>query len=122
MAMAGDDGRNGTALGELLAGEAYRFDVRQAVRLLEQAAQQKARGRHPGQAEPVPLGAGSDPRHEAVRLRGSLTSRFAPSDIEALTPGGPDEPPTLTVTFFGLGGAAGPLPPPLTARVVARNR
>lgn len=111
MAMAGADGRHDGGLTALLAREPYRFDIRQAVRLLELMA--------PGR---VPIGAGSDPQREAVRLRSSLTSSFPPSDIESLTDVGSGERPTLTVTFLGIGGAFGPLPPPLTARVVDRAR
>lgn len=120
--MAGSDGRDGIALDALLSLEPYRFDVRQAVRLLEQGARRQAQSPESEAAAPLPIGTGSDPTREAVRLRGSLTSRFPPSDIESLTPGGPHEPPSLTVTFFGLGGAAGPLPTPLTTRVVVQDR
>jgi type VI secretion system protein ImpH len=119
--MAGTDGRDGTALNARLASEPYRFDVRQAVRLLERAAQQRA-DRQPEQPGPLPVGEGSDPQREAVRLRSSLTSRFPPSDIESLSRTDPGERPTLTVTFLGVGGAFGPLPPPLSSRVVERER
>jgi type VI secretion system protein ImpH len=117
--MAAADGRDGTALSGRLAREPYRFDVRQAVRLLE-----LIRHRHAGQASPetVPVGAGSDPRLEAVRFRSSLASRFPASEIESLTPPGQDGRPALTVTFLGVGGAFGPLPPPLTSRVLERER
>jgi type VI secretion system protein ImpH len=109
--MASANGRHGSSLIEALYGAPYGFDVRQAVRLLETLA--------PGS---VPLAAGSDSRREAVRLRGSLTSNFPPSDIESLKPARGDERAEMTVTFMGLAGAFGPLPPPLTARVVARAR
>jgi type VI secretion system protein ImpH len=111
--MAGTNGRRETTLGELLDSEPYRFDARQAVRLLEQ--------RRPDR---VPVGVGSDPGREAVRLRGSLTSSFPPSDVESLTTmtAEPGERPTLTAAFMSIGGAFGPLPPPLTTRVVERER
>jgi type VI secretion system protein ImpH len=109
--MASANGRHDSPLIEALYGAPYGFDVRQAVRLLETLA--------PGS---VSLAAGSDPRREAVRLRGSLTSSFPPSDIESLRPAHGDGRPEMTVTFMGLAGAFGPLPPPLTARVVARAR
>jgi len=109
--MAGTDGRRDLALSARLAREPYRFDLRQAVRLLELVSP-----RH------VPLGAGSDPRREAVSLRGSLSSSFPASDIEALSPGTAETRPEMTATFLGLGGAFGPLPPPLTARVLERVR
>ncbi|WP_114913151.1 type VI secretion system baseplate subunit TssG [Acidibrevibacterium fodinaquatile] len=124
--MAGSDGRDGAALSARLLAEPFRFDVRQAVRLLEWIARRSAEAgdAHASGAVvgPLPLGLGSDPRHEAVRLRGSFTDRFPPSDIEALSRDPADGQPVLTVAFFGLGGALGPLPPPLSARVVARTR
>ena len=120
--MAGSDGRDAIALSARLLREPFRFDIRQAVRLLEQIARRRAQSGDARQAGPVPLGVGSDPRREAVRLRGSFTDRFPPSDIEALDQDQRDDRPALTVTFFGLGGARGPLPPPLSARVVARAR
>ena len=109
--MAGADGRRDPALIEVLRSEPYRFDVRQAVRLLEML-----------DVACVTLGAGSDPEREAVAVRGSLTSSFPPSDIEKLTLTTPDRKAELTVAFMGLAGAFGPLPPPLTARVVERLR
>lgn len=109
--MAGTDGRRGTPLNAVLWSAPYRFDVRQAVRLLEMAA-----------PDHVPIGHGSDPRREALALRNSLGSAFPPSDIETLSVRDSDRKPTLTVTMLGIGGAFGPLPPPLTARVVRHAR
>jgi type VI secretion system protein ImpH len=120
--MAGTDGRGETTLKTLLAQEPYRFDVRQAVRLLELAAHRDAPDQRSGQPDRVPVGDGSDPRRESVRLRSSLSARFPPSDIESLEPAGPDGRPALTVAFLGIGGAFGPLPSPLTNRVLARER
>ena len=120
--MAGSDGRDAVTLSARLLAEPFRFEVRQAVRLLERIAFRRARAGDARRAGPIPLGVGSDPRHEAIRLRGSFTDHFPPSDIEALSADSADERPALTVTFFGLGGARGPLPPPLSARVVARAR
>lgn len=110
--MAGGDGRHDTSLIGRLHRQPYRFDMRQAVRLLEQTAPMNT----------VPVGIGSDPRREAVRLRSSLSSNFPPSEIESLETlnGGPQ--PTMTVTEIGLAGAYGPLPPPLTERVLERER
>lgn len=109
--MAGADGRGNTALGERLAREPYRFDIRQAVHLLERAL-----------PDATPVGEGSDPEREAVRLRSSLTSAFPPSDIEALEWEQGGGSPRLTVTFMGLAGAIGPLPEPLSNRVLERER
>jgi type VI secretion system protein ImpH len=120
--MAAADGRDGAALSGRLARESYRFDIRQAVRLLELAAHRHAASVTPAVAAGVPVGAGSDPRVEALRFRSSLASRFPPSEIESLTPARQYGRPTLTVTFLGLGGAFGPLPPPLSSRVIERER
>ena len=109
--MAGADGRDSPALIETLRREPYRFDVRQAIRLLEAMADGA-----------VPLGAGSDPAREAVRLRASLTRSFPPSDIEALVLPEGEGRAELTATFMGLAGAFGPLPPPLTTHVIERLR
>jgi type VI secretion system protein ImpH len=111
MAMAGTVGRNDPSLSAQLAHAPYRFDIRQAVRLLEHAA--------PGS---VPVGAGSDPRREAVAFRGSLSASFPASGIESLDTDADGGKPTMTVALLGIAGAFGPLPPPLTARLVARER
>lgn len=133
--MAGADGRHRAplravfwrasdiaSLSERLAREPYRFDFRQAVRLLELEAHRQAASVKPEQPDRIPVGEGTDPRRESVQLRGSLTSSFPPSDIELLISAGPDDRPALTATFFGIGGAFGPLPPPLTSHVVERER
>jgi type VI secretion system protein ImpH len=133
MAMAGADGPTDRSLTALLKHEPYRFELRQAVRLLELLAYRRAMHQPFMQPDRVPVGAGSDPRREAVRLRGSLRSSFPSGEIEApgrfqdddtdpANPGGQPDRPTLTATFFGISGGFGPLPPPLTTRVVERDR
>ncbi len=133
MAMAGADGPADRSLIALLAREPYRFELRQAVRLLELLACRTAPHQTGMPPDILPLGAGSDPRREAVRLRGSLRSSFPSGEIEApdrftgedrdpATAEGRPDRPTLTVSFFSLGGGFGPLPPPLTARLVERSR
>jgi type VI secretion system protein ImpH len=109
--MAGTIGQSVPALIERLRAQPQHFDIRQAVRLLEHA--------QPGAAR---LGDGANPGMEALRLRGSLTRSFPPSDIETLlvTQGGRSA--DLTVTFMTLAGAFGPLPPPLSARVIEQAR
>lgn len=128
MAVAGTDGRHDNSLEAILHTEAYRFDLRQAVRLLELMSPSGC----------VPVGAGSDPRREALQLRSSLSSSFPPSDVESLgrkcqaRPASiweewycaypHDSQSVLTVSILGLAGAFGPLPPPLTARVLEQER
>lgn len=75
------------------------FEFRQAVRVLE--------AMNPG-AEP--LGTGTCPGREAVRLCGMLRPVFPPSAVEAVEAGENARPPTLRTLLFGLGGPDGPLP------------
>jgi type VI secretion system protein ImpH len=113
-AMAATGRRGVRPLIELLAAEPYRFDSRQAVRVLEQLL--------PGAA---PVGLGSDPCDEAVSFRSSLGAAFPASDIDRV-----EVPPqhdhqrrsVVTVNFLGLGGAFGPLPVGLTELIVRRAR
>jgi type VI secretion system protein ImpH len=131
--MAGADGPTDRSLTALLKHEPYRFELRQAVRLLELLAYRRAMQQPSMQPDCVSVGVDSDPRREAVRLRGSLRSSFPPGEIEAPSrfqdddadpadPGGQPDRATLTVTFFSISGGFGPLPPPLTSRVVERDR
>src|SRR5271169_5193753 len=112
-------GRRGVRpLIKLLADEPYRFDSRQAIRVLEMIA--------PGR---VPVGLRSDPSDEAVAFRSSLSSAFPASDIDRIEM--PPQPnggwanggrPVVTVNFLGLGGAFGPLPVGLSELVARRAR
>jgi type VI secretion system protein ImpH len=112
--MAATSRRGVRPLIELLAAEPYRFDSRQAVRVLQQLARGAA-----------PVGLGSDPGDEAVSFRSSLGAAFPASDIDRV-----DVPPqhdgarrpVLTVNFLGLGGAFGPLPVGLSELVARRAR
>ena len=83
------------ALIELLEREPHRFDPSQAVRVLEAA--------------------GPNTR---VRFRSSLSLAFPISDIASVQL----QPPVVTVSFLGLGGATGPLPAPFTERIAAAER
>ncbi len=58
----------------------------------------------------MPLGKGTDPRREAVRLSGPLAPLFPPSAISTLTSKDDDGLPQMHVHLFGLGGPDGPLP------------
>jgi type VI secretion system protein ImpH len=113
-AMAATGRRSVRPLIELLAAEPYRFDSRQAVRVLEALA--------PGAA---PLGSRTDPGDEAVAFRSSLGAAFPASDIDrAEIPPQRDrwQRPVVTVNFLGLGGAFGPLPAGLSELVARRAR
>ncbi|MGP0170825.1 type VI secretion system baseplate subunit TssG [Pseudomonas sp. NCHU5208] len=74
------------------------FEFLQALLLLERE-----------RPEATPLGQGSSPEAEAVRLRGPLTPTFAASQVTRLEER-PGESPTLSTAVFGLGGPDGPLP------------
>jgi type VI secretion system protein ImpH len=113
-AMAATGRRSVRPLIELLAAEPYRFDSRQAVRVLGALA--------PGAA---PLGLRTDPCDEAVAFRSSLGAAFPASDIDrAEIPLQRDrrQRPVVTVNFLGLGGAFGPLPAGLSELVARRAR
>lgn len=74
------------------------FEFLQALLLLERE-----------RPDATPLGQGSSPDEEALRLRGPLTPTFAASQVERLEEA-PGQPPVLSTAIFGLGGPDGPLP------------
>lgn len=85
-------------LSQRLRRDPQAFELLQALLVLE---------REQPQAEP--LGSGTSPQAEAVKLRGPLTPMFAISQLEALREE-PGEPLTIDTPIFGLGGPDGPLP------------
>lgn len=103
--------RRDRALIDTLRAEPHRFALLQAVRLAEL-----------NRPQATPLGQGFDPRHEALRLRGTLSQSFAASDVEAWRDGKDDAPPELVSAFLSLGGAFGPLPPPYSELGMERQR
>lgn len=110
--MAAMDRPSRASLIRRLRQETHRFDFHQAVRVLEAAV-----------PEAVPVGQGADPRREVVRFRGSIAAGFPASDLDGLRFDPADgEPPELDVNFLSLGGAFGPLPPPLTELIQDRFR
>lgn len=109
--MAADRRRSTRALIERLGDQPQRFALLQAVRLAEYA-----------RPTAIPLGQGIDPAAEAVRLKASLSRGFPASDVAAWEPGGDGQPPALTSAFLSLGGAFGPLPPPISELALERSR
>lgn len=87
---------------ETLAREPFRFDSRQAVRVLD------ARRRIVGGPE--------------TAFRGSLSLAFPIADLESVRVPAGAAAPVVTVSFLGLGGAGGPLPPPYTEHLNAAVR
>jgi type VI secretion system protein ImpH len=96
----------GASLEEQLRSEPERFELLQAVRLLERAATVAARD--PRCVTPGRLGFAHDPRTEVVSLRAALELAFPVAEIAALD----DKPgkPELSVTMLGLNGVSGVLP------------
>ncbi|MFC3229496.1 type VI secretion system baseplate subunit TssG [Marinibaculum pumilum] len=96
----------------MLREEPYRFELYQAIRLLELMAPERR-----------PVGSSSLVRREAVRFSGSTRLSFPTSDIERLDPSDdPRDPMVMKVTAFTLAGAHGPLPPPYAELVEHRVR
>lgn len=88
---------------ELLSREPHRFDARQAVRVLD--AWRRARAASP------------------ARFRGTTSMTFPIADIEKVAmPEDAAQPPVMTVSYLGIGGAMGPLPVPYTEHLNAGVR
>jgi type VI secretion system protein ImpH len=85
------------SLSERLRAYPQAFELLQALLLLERERPQA-----------TPLGQGSSPDAEALRLRGPLTPLFAASQVSSLEDDG--QRPLLSTPVFGLGGPDGPLP------------
>ncbi|MEP7351885.1 MAG: type VI secretion system baseplate subunit TssG [Acidobacteriota bacterium] len=85
----------------------HAFDFFQAVRLL-------------GVAEPGSpgLGAGEHPSEEFVRFEAQQSLQFPPSSIAWISK--EQNPPRMTVTFFGLTGIQGVLPLYITEHIILR--
>lgn len=110
--MAPSGWRSSRSVAEQLAAEPFRFDLHQAIAVVERL--------HPG-AHPV--GEEINAAGEAVRFRSSLAAGFPASDLAAARPPAPGRPQwELTVNALGLGGAFGPLPRPFTEAVVWQVR
>jgi type VI secretion system protein ImpH len=110
--MAGFGWHKDHALTEQLFAESYRFDFFQAVRLLEAVASPAAG-----------VGEGVRAEQEAVNFRSSLGAAFPASEIDGIRPSSnPHQPPEMTVNFIGIAGAFGPLPRPLSERILDRAR
>ncbi len=101
-------GKNRTAsnpvtLEQSLQEAPYDFEFFQAVRRLECLYADKPR-----------LGQSLKIKDDPIRLAQQPSLKFAPSTLAAYQPGKDDQPPRLSVNFFGLLGPNGPLPLHLT--------
>lgn len=122
-AMGADDGLPVAALIDDLLAHPQRFDLFQAISLLERAA--------PGAR---PLGHG-DGAGEAIRLSGFVSLAFEPSDVRAVTAsdavdgahgadvahGAAQVAYTLSTPVLTLAGANGPLPLPFAEMLLQRR-
>jgi type VI secretion system protein ImpH len=97
---------SGASVAEQLRSEPERFELLQAVRLLERAAVVAARD--PRFEAPGLLGFAHDPRTEVVSLRAAMELAFPVAEIAALDDTG--HKPELSVTHMGLHGVSGVLP------------
>jgi type VI secretion system protein ImpH len=98
------------SVAQLLFAEGWRFELYQAVRLLERMA--------PGS---VPVGEGQEPGREAVRFVSRVGFDFPASEVQGIdladAEGGPVR---MTVNAMGLAGALGPLPAPFSELLMQR--
>jgi type VI secretion system protein ImpH len=101
--MAGTDGKTADSLIEKLAQEPYGFDFFRAVRLLENQRRDLPR-----------VGASQSPAEDPVRFCQNPSLIFAPAALEAWRIDAGAPAPKLFLSFFGLCGPHGPLPPHIT--------
>ena len=94
----------GASVGEQLRSEPERFELLQAVRLLERAAIVAAQAHE----APGRLGFAHDPRTEVLSLRAAMELAFPLSEIATFDDTG--RKPELSVTMLGLNGVSGVLP------------
>ncbi len=99
-------------LEKLLFAQSWRFDFYQAVRLLEML--------HPDRQ---PVGETADAQKESLRFRSAPDLDFPASDVCAVSQNGSDACPIrMEVSFMGLAGHHGVLPPPYTELIQERVR
>lgn len=108
--MAGHGWGTSGSVARLLFAEGWRFELHQAVRLLERMAR-----------EAVPVGEGTEPEREAVRFSSRVGFDFPASEVhEVALPAVSGEPARMTVNVLGLAGALGPLPAPFSELLLER--
>ncbi len=95
---------------ERLQSQPHRFDLFQAISLLERMAPERL---------DLGTGVGHD---ESAKLCGNVSFAFAPSDVVSVRPQTAGDPrPTLTSAAMSLAGADGPLPVPFTEMLLQRR-
>lgn len=93
---------------DILFDEPHRFDLMQALSILERSS-----------PHAVSLGLGIDPELEAVRLEQDASLAFPASDVSGLRTG-TDDRPILRTPVFGMSGISGPLPYAFTESLLER--
>jgi len=97
---------------EALQASPERFELVQAVRILERAAALAAGAATWAQGPPAEarVGGDTDPRKEAVRLRAAPDLAFPAAELAGYEAGEHGQRPALAVTALGLNGVSGVLP------------
>lgn len=109
--MGANDRNKAVDLIERLFDDPHGFDFFQAARLLELSGKARAE-----------IGEGAMPHREPVRFAGRYALSFPPSDISGLRRDPDGGRPTMEVSFLGLGGLQGPLPPPFAELISQQLR
>jgi type VI secretion system protein ImpH len=108
--LAGHGWGTSGSVARLLFAEGWRFELHQAIRLLERMAR-----------ESVPVGEGTEPEREAVRFSSRVGFDFPASEVhEVALPAVSGDPARMTVNVMGLAGALGPLPAPFSELLLER--
>lgn len=92
--------RDPPTLAEGLTTQSHRFELFQAVRLLDQLAV--------GRRQPADLGGGRDPQAETVRFSASIS--LTGQQLERVCCDNPNAPAQLTQSFVSPLAPVGPLP------------
>lgn len=101
-----------SALEQDIYQHAYRYEFHQLVSLLELFGREKISA----------LGESSDPDCEAVRIKSYVSMAMPSGEVKSLTASSSNLPHVMEVSFWGIAGIQGPLPQPLTDRVIDRMR
>jgi type VI secretion system protein ImpH len=116
--MAGADRRTPLGLKDRLTVQGHRFELFEALALLEHLAR---RG-HGGHAGAPGIGDAVSPRREPVRFRSPPSLRFPSADIVRIDPAPEGGAPVVSTGAFALAGHHGPLPDWLTEELSQRVR
>ena len=116
--MATSGRRPKASLIDTLRGAPERFDLIQAVRIIERAAVLEAK--KGGNANAARVGGDADPRDEAVMLRAALELAFPAAEVTGFDETGPRR--ALEATVLGLTGPSGVLPTYYSELVLAAQR